>query len=731
MRHQYFIVKFALSCLFLFYNLSAMAQTVNGCKPPINRVRWHELIDREQKIILNVVGKVDNEFRGTGNEEINHLVTLSVIQKVDDLQCKIELDTAINHQRKVNYLSGLEKVLKAFLTQYRSRHLDASNLPLLIEVYGTAIQNDKHGALIDSLISKSSYEVGNIIISSNAFTNNPGFYTSKGILLLKYSSLHPERILYSLSKDSHVPFLDSLIRIAAYKYPNQLYDYAVANNKLGYAIRKVNDSLVKTISKIAKTRGSGQFYLPFLDKIMHEQLSFEEIDAVKNNDINYFKLLVKTRLDYLKSLSNNEQIYGMKALEERLSSKVLDYFIKKINALHEEPDLIRFQVLNELTAQELYYVTVFSESEIYTTSYTNGVYPYLMKKIGGRADSLLVSVRFDKFKKFIKLAAGFNTLNDFLKSFQDHKDAETLMAAFVNGLEKSKSLEEGVDVADSYASILENSKPLADRMLQNIKSNYETNLAQKNTQGTIVYNLLYKLFLSADSSQKVDLSKEFDIPPVYKVSYNSLTNDSGRQVVMQVFFYGDKDGRNAYHGFLRQFSSSGWKRSETKQWVTYVSTKGKPVLIFANKPLSEDTGEDEKAQKALGAYLQQQGLKPTIVIHRGHSYYAPYTIKQIQPSAKIVFLGSCGGYHQIHEILQNAPEAHIIASKQIGKQVINQPFFDVLNERLLKGRSIDWLSFWSDFKRKAGSVEGFEDYIPPHRNLGAIFLKAYKNQMDY
>ena len=24
--------------------------------------------------------------------------------------------------------------------------------------------------------------------------------------------------------------------------------------------------------------------------------------------------------------------------------------------------------------------------------------------------------------------------------------------------------------------------------------------------------------------------------------------------------------------------------------------------------------------------------------------------------------------------------------------------------------------------------EGFQDYIPPHKNLGAIFIKAYKSQ---
>jgi hypothetical protein len=68
-------------------------------------------------------------------------------------------------------------------------------------------------------------------------------------------------------------------------------------------------------------------------------------------------------------------------------------------------------------------------------------------------------------------------------------------------------------------------------------------------------------------------------------------------------------------------------------------------------------------------------------------------------------------------------------SKQIGKQVINQPFMDLLNEKLRNGNGIDWVPFWKEFQNKAGKVEGFDDYIAPYKNLGAIFIKAYKSQM--
>ena len=114
-----------------------------------------------------------------------------------------------------------------------------------------------------------------------------------------------------------------------------------------------------------------------------------------------------------------------------------------------------------MNAEELYYLAVLTDGLIYTSSYTKGVYPLMMKKINGRRDSLLMSLHFDHYRKFISQAAAYNTLGDFLTSFPSHTDADDLMRAFVSKLEKADGLEDGVDVADSYASIVETLAPNA------------------------------------------------------------------------------------------------------------------------------------------------------------------------------------------------------------------------------------------------------------------------------
>ena len=730
-------MKFLFSTILaLFYfSVQVFAQSYNGkdfkkLDPEFRRQLNHDNIDKQQKRFLQSDGKDDVLFSSSKNDEIDFFVTQAMIGKVDALQYDIEKDTVLDHRLKVQYLHGLENVLKYINNNWKTGGVKISFIPAILDGYEELEMADRKGISIAPFIQGFSYDIGNVVMKANIFEDNKGFNESRYALFRKYANLYPEKILKLLDENPGIPFSDSLVIVAAYKYPRQLYDYASANNRLGFAIRKIDDPLVHTISKMATSGGSGQLYFPFLDNIVKGKMNFEQIDAVKNDDIGYFKLLVKTHIDYVNRSLQKEAIFEMNALNYMMEKKAISSFVNVINGLHESDDATRFRILQSLNAEELYYVGVLSDGIIYTSSYTNGVYPLMMNKIGRRGDSLLMRVSFDKYRRFIKMAAGYNTLSNFLASFRNPADASKLMQAFVGGLEKSEGLEDGVDVADSYASVAGSIKPLANEMLKNVRANYQRNLAKNDKRGIVIYNLLYKLFLSADSSNKVDISKELGIPPVYNVNYKSLAT-SDDKVVMQVFFYGDEDGRMNYAGFTPQFANSNWKKLEdNKQWIVYASAKGKPILVYANKPLDEESGELDKAQQALHTYLEKNNIHPTIVVHRGHSYWASTTISYIQPSARIVYMGSCGGYNLINDVLNHAPDAHIIASKQVGKIAINQPFFNLLMEKMRNGNDVDWISFWKEFQRDAGRTEGFEDYIPPYENLGAIFIKAYKIAME-
>ena len=702
----------------------------SGCNPPKNREIFHDYVNAEQKNILKSDGRVDNLYTPSSNEEVNFLLTKAIVSRIDGLQCQIEMDSTLNHNGKVRYLRGIENVLKFYVANSRAKKIKPVFLPDIIATYEACMKKDEKGESIEPIINSMPYEVGYSIIKADrtTFEKNPGYKKSQEKVILKYCLQRPSQTFQMLKENPDVPFADSMIRLVAQKYPRQLYDYAAASNKLANVIRNIQDDVfIKSVVRMANSR-SGQQYFPFLDNIVKGKMTFDEIDAVKDDSIKYFRLLVKTQIDYVERAINKDTAMEFKSLTAKLTNRARDVFVTTINGLHNENDNVRFRCIQPLNAQELYYLAVLTDGLIYTSSYTKGVYPLMMRKANNRGDSLLMSLRFDHYRKFISQAAAYNTLGSFLGSFPNPGDADDLMKAFVSRLERTEGLEDGVDVADSYASIVETLKPRAAEMMKNVVNNYQRNAAENNQRGIVIYNILHKLFLSADSTNKIDLTKELGIPPVYNVPFSSLTNDKG-EVVVQVFFYGDKDGQGIFGGFQNMFSGNNWKIDRSNpQWITISSVKGKPVMIFANRPLPEETGEDDKAQQALGDYLEKNNLKPTVTIHRGHSYFTNSTIAYMAPSSRIVFMGSCGGFNLINDILSKTDDAHIIASKQIGKTSINKPFFALLTEKLRAGSNIDWIPFWKEFKG-AANTDGFEDYIPPYKNLGAIFIKAYHKAM--
>jgi hypothetical protein len=715
--------------------LADTAKDFKNFQPEFRRLINHEAIDREQKNILASDGKTDNFFTISANDEINFFITYAVVNKVDRVQYKIEKDTVLDHRRKVQYLKGLENMLHFFNGNWHNKTINPSVFPLIIGNYEKCMQKDIAGESIEGVIDNLPYDAGLTILSAGVFDKNAGYQVSKYNVFRKYCALYPDKILSRLYEDSNYPFADSLIKVAAYTNPGQLYDYAAAGNRLGYAIRKVNDPLVNTISRMA-TSTSGRLYFPFLDNIVKGQMSFAEVDAAKNDSIRYYKLLVKTHLDYVKrALINRDTVNGTAALSAMLARKAEEIFVNTINGLHEVPNAaIRFRILQSLSAEELYYLAVSTDGIIYTSSFVSGVYPLIMSRCNQRADSLLMRLNFDKYRKFLKMCAAYNTLGNFLAAFPNPDDAKKLMQAFVGSLEKSKGLEDGVDVADSYASLTETNKNIAEEMLANVKYNYQRNLNQNNKRGMVMYHLLHQLFLSADTTKNIDLSKEFGIPPIYNVDYSSLADDSDR-VIQQVFFYGDedKDGQNSYVNFMGMFRGKpDWIVTDNNpDWVWIRSANGKPVWIFANKPLFGNDDPDAQAQTKLHEYLEARKLKPTIFIHRGHSFHVKYSMAQIQPSARIVILGSCGGYNNLNEVLNISPDAHIISSKQVGTKTVNEPILQAINNTLRLGKNVDWIPIWKELSKQfsGAAKEKFDDYIPPYKNLGALFIKAYKIAM--
>ncbi len=702
---------------------------------PIYRRVFHDNINKEQQRADKIDGKLDGFIKISNVDEINLQVTDALFRKINNLKNSIEKNPALpTNNEKVRYLKFIESLVRNFNNSWKSHKLTPAFVPVLVDNFIAILKANINGESMAPYINQVPYEVG--IINSEIFKDNPGYKESRKYLFLKYCLLHPDKILASIGPYVDEPFADDLVLVAYQQSPSQLYSYAqAANSPQGKLIKRNQDNRIKTIVQLS-TRKDALFYFPFLDDLISGKQTIESIskfvgtDSTKYDSVGYYKLLVRTEIDYYNRLLHKDTpvaMLGVNGLTEQLQAKAIRHFITPINDLHEVANpAIRFKALAPLDAQDLYFMMVLGENEIYTSSYKNA-FDLMLNRLGSKphGDSLLMSVNFDHFKKFIKMAAGYNKLDTFLRTMKT--SSEILMKAFVTKLESSSSLEDAVDVADSYGSI--RNPALLRSMLTYVTENEQRCAQNGNPRGQKIYNLLKMIFLSGDSTNHIDLSKEIGIPPVYTVDYNMLADSSGK-IIQQIFFYGDKDGKESFASYMQSFQNPEWRITIKPQWVEIKSIKGKPVWIFANRPLDNETDKDADAQTALIDYLDSNNLRPTIVIHRGHSYHLKYTIEQMPESAKIIMLGSCGGYNNLKQILDYASDAHIISTKQIGARDVNKPIIEAINNTMRAGKNIDWREMWSSLEilfTKAGrdKKDLFDDYIPPHKNLGALFIKAY------
>ena len=720
---------YSITFLLLFLSMKIFSQEeIPMPKVPAMRQLFHLNIEVAEQKLIKLNTSDDTIFNATSDSKTNRRITKMLRVHINNLRANIEMDTTFNESDKFIWLRAVENLLNDFIFNYQIRKIEGAELGDLITAFEKALVLERKQQSIAPIIINSPLEIANIIFRNPAFANNVGYKQCRDNLVLKMCQRQPNNILKILSNYPDVYFIDSIIKECAYRNQEELYNYASSPNQLGDSIRSCNDPLVKTISLLS-AKNTGRMYFPFLDLLYKGDLLIDTITNALQDDEAYYKLLVKTEIAYAERIKQGDTPLVHKTLVEKLRGKAVDIYIDEINALHDEKsEAVRFKKIDNLSPVELYYLCVLGEEEIYTSSYL-GVYKRIFERMKvHRSDAILDLTNYDFYKKFIKMAADYNQLDDFLNRM-DTTTANDIMRSFVNDLAAKNTLEDAVDVADSYASIanVKIRKLILDQIQKNL---FEDTAITKRAE--TIYRLLYTIFLSMDSANHIDLTARLGINPIF-IMPNKLLQDTSGRIVIQEFFYGDKDGKTYFQEFLDNFHNGNWKITQNKEWAEVRSLKGSKIFIYANKPLDAEKDLDAAAQKDLIDYLDSLQLSPTVVIHRGHSYYLKYTIEQLAATAKIVLLGSCGGYQSLNKVLQICPDAHIISSKQVGTGNINQGLINTITEQLRLGKDLNWPLLWKGLSAKFGSAEDkekFSDYVPPHKNLGAIFIMAYQKAIN-
>ena len=680
--------------------------------PPIPTIRQlsHDYIVRSEKDLTSLL------FATIDSASINQLHALII-----DSRKWIESGAVKTDNEKFKWLRGLHNLLFELHTQLKLNKIKDADVAPGIRAFNTAMRLSARGLNMSAVLENEDVTIATIILATGSFTDNIGYAAARDILVLKSCQKNPGQILQILDKQgaeiSTNRYADSILIKAAFENAEIVYNYAAASSALGKKIQSINHPLVKWIGRLAFMK-TGRYYFPFLDELYTRRMSIDTITPLVTEEQaqNYFKLLVHTRMAQVQRKMEGKTLVAEAALLSKLKSRVMELYVNDINGLHQtEAANIRFKKLEKLTPQELYYIAVLGADELYTSSFVAGVYPLIIKKLGSASTSkLLETVHQDYFRKFIGIAANYNTLQDFL-AHMPAQDRSAYIRRFASDLDIAPSLEDAVDVAGAFSSITDTS--IQNLLLIEIRKNKSSPL----------YKMLDAL---CTASLQENLSITHVNSPLDAASllgFNAVQN-SEQKIVIKQYFYGDKDGSQIFNAFVNSFNKPGWKTNKLKYWTEIISTNGR-VSIYSNAPLDEKNELDIKAQDSLTSYLAAQQIAPSIYVHRGHSYYANHTIASIDSNAKLVLLGSCGGYQKLANVLNRAPQAQVISSKQIGKGVINAALLSQIAETLEKGQDLSWRNIWKQMnERLTGAAKtSFQDYIPPYKNLGLLLLKAFNN----
>ncbi|MFI5195840.1 MAG: hypothetical protein ACHQD8_02005 [Chitinophagales bacterium] len=693
---------------------------------PMGRQLFHDKIDKEQQQDDLADGKADSIISYGNDSALTAILTKALLKDVDHIQVMIEnmpangREPVMDNQQRIRYLRAMWEMMRQYSSDPKPGPEFYKNLVANMHDMLIALNENKMLAFVRTNTNIYTLDNGKVL-----FDNQP---EARAYIYTEMGKADPLMMIKRLQEYSSDTFAGSIIKVVARLKPDLVFNYASSTDRLlRNPVYNTQDELVQAIVKIAMHSKSPLKALPFLSDVYYRRKTIVELDTIAEHPDLYFENLVRLKLE-------NDSI-ARRIYTQELSYRALKYFVREMNDLHESKEEVRFRCLDSLSAKSLYFIMVYGQDEIYTSSFL-GTFKRMMERMKPiKGDQLLDSLHYDHFRTFIRMCAGYNTLSDFLGTIDDTTKT-TLMASFIGGLQKGKEddLEDAVDVADAFGSIRDST--LSAFLQKKVKENYELSYKERSKKGMIVYSLLAMLFegnkISGSDTGAAVASSRLRLPPINKVRYKDLINDSGI-VYQQVFFYGDEDGQNSYESYLIEFKKDkNWHIDTTnKLWTVISSVKGKKVVIYANLPLKEP--DDEDAQDKLIKYLNDSGIHPTIMIHRGHSYHLPVTLSKLNKEVKIVILGSCGGYHNLAIVLDHAPDAHIISSKQVGATWVNEPIIKALNARLLEGSDVNWIAIWREldeyFVNKPELKEKFNDYVPPYKNLGAIFIKAYRRMM--
>ncbi len=530
----------------------------------------------------------------------------------------------------------------------------------------------------------------------------------------------------------------SLIQTMIKEYPDHFFkSIQSAPNALKRLLKNSKNQELKFLAYIFRMK-EAKFVLPFFVELANKKITIEEIRKKQKgpNKARLYSLFVKTHVAHLEQIKQTKDTpLNFNMLYNALINFADKNFITPMNARHGQKEESRFRIIKDFNHYELYYLIVSGGDILYTSTF-NFIYKQLALLFKQQEGMLLFeNVNYDKYRKFIKTIASYNFLDSkspfsFL-SLMNKKDKHDIVSRLLvpDFLDQENYLEDATDIIGCFIGIRD--KNLLARV--NTQIEIILNDMQQQKKGKLVYSIFKQIIDNHFRFSSGDTVYANVANQLKQISTQELESLKDSVIYEQVFFYGDDDAVLSYNYLLFTFSKRGWRIKTFPYWVMIESLRGKRIKIFVNKPEYLDASASSSHQIALRNYFFKNHIAPTVVMHRGHSYFLSNTINQLPASTKLFIMGSCGSNNAISDALRICGDAQIISTRQIATSVVNSKVFFELNEDLRKTQNIEWQTNWKRYGlqfKKTKYEDNFNEYILPQKNLVSIFFKLFYQRIS-
>lgn len=655
----------------------------------------------------------------------NNKIKLNTLQSIPVLK----LNTFIGKMQKADLINSLTTIMEAdaaiwFASNsngYEAEKLNAVRSDWFNTSYNYEKDKQERQKAYNKILA-TTFQLNKTQLSLLNWSRNLNKLDSNIIAIIKspigprfidyLARFHPQIIANHRDKLAKLNEWNQIMSKLCAWSPNVVKKYLANENPISKYISESKDPNAKIIEEIYRRYKFNSKSYALIHKIATKEYSIERCHDIGNYELGYLRALL--------SITTLKNPMGGHSAEEEQNQVSLKY-IRNINdnPSSSHPHL---QEMKEFTAEEIYSMMVLGKEEIFQFAFDH-LYNYFNQSLGEENFlTFLQSINYYKYRDFCVLLANFRKFPELLSKKTNPDQRIDFLNNFVHiDFTDIRFIEQAASICE-FINNCENAE-IQSIIQKKIYSEHVEAESRKDQLAMAVYSLLGSNIGKRAIEHKdwyIAMEQKYNKYTLSYINVGDLKNKQNR-IIEVSYFYNDADGVMSFNSFISTFRAMPkWYLQDLGTYYYISSLEGLEYDILANKPQFEQTG-----QNAIKEYLITNALEPSIIVHRGHSYHSQKTIDQMIGSPKLIFMGSCGGYYKIPELLVRSPNAQILSTKQVGTMSINDPMLKSIHETFRNNQNIDWPNFWNIQEGKYSGHKDFKMYVPPHKNNGALFVNAF------